>query len=73
MAFKIIVRNWLNGNLNGREEWAESLVDAMGKVAEHDEHHRKHSQGHMIKVLNDGGEVVHSVNGSPDATTESYA
>jgi hypothetical protein len=74
MAFKIIVRNWVDGNLQGFEENADSLEEAMAKVSRHDEHHRKHSQGHLIKILNENGEVVHSITGSPDpVATESYA
>jgi hypothetical protein len=75
MSFKIIVRNWVNGELNGFEEEVNSIEEAMDRVASHDEHHRKHSQGHLLKILDGNGEVVHFVQGTPDAvaTTESYA
>jgi hypothetical protein len=74
MIFKVIVRSWNNGFLEGTEEDFDTMEQAMHRVGEHDEHHRKHSQGHLIKVLDSNGEVVHSLNGSPDpVATESYA
>jgi hypothetical protein len=77
MSFKVIVRNWVNGNLEGMEEEVGSLEEAMEHVARHDEHHRKHSQGHLLKVLDENGEVAHFHQGNPDSepapATESYA
>jgi hypothetical protein len=66
------VQSWLNGELSTFEEMANGFDDAMEKVGRHHEHHRFHSQGHTIKVYNDGGELVHSQNGTP-ADTNTYA
>lgn len=71
--FKIIVRYWLNGDLLGSDEDVGSMEEAMAKISAHDAHHRKHSHGHLLKILDSQGEVVHYVQGSPDPVTETYA
>lgn len=75
MSFKVIVRSWFNGDLQGSEEEVGSLDEAMARVQEHDEHHRKHSHGHLLKILDEMGEVVHFIQGQPDTepVAETYA
>jgi hypothetical protein len=62
------VQSWLDGELSTFEEAAGSFEHAMVKVESHHAHHSLHSQGHTIKVYNDGGELVYTREGTPTAT-----
>jgi hypothetical protein len=68
------VQSWLNGELATFEELASSFQQAKEKSAAHHEHHSNHSDSHTIKVYDDNGELVDSIEGSNTATsTSTYA
>jgi hypothetical protein len=65
---RVKVQSWLNGELTSFEELANDFMEGVEKANGHDAHHKLHSQGHTIKVYNDNGEVVHSIDGTPSDT-----
>lgn len=61
---KMTTYKWLNGALNVLEHYFETLEEAV--------HHAKHSKGHLVKVHNVNGELVHQFNNNstaPDINT----